>query len=71
MRFHLPDLYTHELIMESLLKRAGLPCDVGFPSVGCEYILLPLVNKEPALGLWLEIRTEVYRESRWSQRDAM
>ena len=26
--------------------------DVGFPSVCCENVLLPLVNKEGALGLW-------------------
>ena len=24
--------------------------DVGVPSVGCEYVLLPLVNKEAALA---------------------
>ena len=26
--------------------------DLGFPSVFCECILLPLFNKEAALGLW-------------------
>ena len=26
--------------------------DVGFPSVCCECAVLPLVNKEAALGLW-------------------
>ena len=25
--------------------------DVGFPSVGCEYVLLPLINKEAALTM--------------------
>ena len=25
--------------------------DVGFPSLGCEYVLLPLTNKEAALDL--------------------
>ena len=45
---------------------------MGFPSVCCEYVLLPLVNKETAL---LYGRAEYnqpgrdYRESRQSQRD--
>ena len=26
--------------------------DVGFPSVCCEYVLLPLINKDSALCLW-------------------
>lgn len=32
--------------------------DVGFPSVGCEYVLLPLVNKEAPLA---------YRRAEYSQ----
>ena len=26
------------------------PTNVGFPSAGCEYVLLPVVNKEATLG---------------------
>ena len=50
-----------------------LPTDVGFPSVSCEYTLLPLVNKEvlqPMAGQnkarW-ETQAETYRESWKSQ----
>ena len=31
-------------------KRGG---DVGFPSVCCNYVLLPLANKEAAFDQWL------------------
>ena len=40
-------------------------CDVGFPSVCGEYVLLPLVNKEVALAYG---RTEYFKTSN-SSRD--
>lgn len=36
--------------------------DVGFHSVWCEYISLPLVNKEAACGQWHN-RTELDRKN--------
>ena len=53
--------------------------DLEFPSVCCECVLLPLVNKEAAFGQWLnrvnpgrksDQRCRE-RESRQSQREAM
>ena len=34
------------------LDKPKITLDVEFPSVYCEYVLLLLVNKEYALGLW-------------------
>ena len=44
-----------------------LHSDLGFPSVCCECILLPLFNKEAALGLW-QGRIEQGRNSKQRQR---
>ena len=39
----------HKASLNKYKKTEITPCDVGFPSVCYEYILLPLVNKEAAL----------------------
>lgn len=48
--------------------------DVGLPSVSCEYVLLPLVNKEAVFGQWLnriELGRKLPGESRRGQGEAM
>ena len=61
----------------SFLFRHKRGDDVEFPSVFCEYVLLPLVNKETVSANDLaeqsqaEIWTEIERKSRQSQRDAI
>ena len=50
---------------------------MGFPSECCEYVLLPMVNKEAALAHGqaeyskAEIQTEIEKERRWSQADSI
>ena len=52
----------------------GSGSDVGFPSVCCEYVLLPLANKkllQSMAGQNIARLEEIYRESRQSQGDTM
>ena len=42
----------------------SLSDDVGFPSVGCEYVLLPLVSKEAALANGRAVYSKVGNPSR-------
>ena len=49
---------------------------MGFPSACCEYVLLPLLNKEAVWGLWEErieqkkqFQAEIEEKRWWSQGD--
>ena len=50
---------------------------MGFPPVCCEYVLLPLVNKEVALAMvgqniaMREVQEDLEEKRRWIQADAM